>query len=166
MEEVPVFFLLSIFNGLDFHFFSLDVILCLAAILLLLISSAFISASEVAYFSLTPAELEEIDDNKVNQLLNKPNELLATILIINNFINLGIVVISAYTTSIAITFPKDSNLEFLFQIVIITSLLVLFGEIMPKVYANNNAISFSLKMSRPLVVLKNFFNPLSSLLVV
>ena len=166
MEEVPIFFFLSIFNGLEFHFFSLDVILCLIAILLLLISSAFISASEVAYFSLTSAELEEIDDNKVNQLLNKPNELLATILIINNFINVGIVVISAYTTSIAITFTKDSNLEFLFQIIIITSLLVLFGEIMPKVYANNNAISFSLKMSRPLVLLKNFFNPLSSLLVI
>lgn len=166
MEEVPVFFLSSIFNGLEFHFFSTDVILCLVAILLLLISSAFVSASEVAYFSLTSAELEDIDDNKVNQLLNKPNELLATILIINNFINVGIVVISAYTTSIAITFPKDSNLEFLFQILIITSLLVLFGEIMPKVYANNNAISFSLKMSRPLFFLKNFFNPLSSLLVI
>tara|TARA_B000000437_G_scaffold195240_1_gene155586 strand:- start:877 stop:2076 length:1200 start_codon:yes stop_codon:yes gene_type:complete len=129
------------------------------------VSSAFISGSEVAYFSLTSAELEDIDDEKVCKLLEKPNELLATILIVNNFINVGIVVISAYFTSIAISFPEDSRLEFVFQIIIIASLLVLLGEIMPKVYANNNPVKFSLRMSKTLTLLKRVVYPLSYLLV-
>ncbi|MEC9209244.1 MAG: gliding motility-associated protein GldE [Bacteroidota bacterium] len=139
--------------------------LSLLAILLLLVSSAFISASEVAYFSLTSTELEEMDNDNVRQLLKSPNELLATILIANNFINVGIIVISAYLTSIAISFPEGSSLEFFFQIVIITFLLVLFGEIMPKVYANNNVVTFSMRMSKVLIFLKNVVYPLSYLLV-
>jgi gliding motility-associated protein GldE len=134
-------------------------------ILLLLIISAFISASEVGYFSLTSADLEEMDNDNVRNLLQAPNELLATILIINNFINVAIVVISAYLTSIAISFPEGSNLEFIFQILIITALLVLFGEIMPKVYANNNAVRFSLSMSKALIFFKKVVSPLSYLLV-
>ena len=165
MEEVPVNCLLSIFSGIELHLFSLDILLSLLVILLLLVSSAFISASEVAYFSLTSAELEEMDNDNVRQLLKSPNELLATILIANNFINVGIVVISAYLTSIAISFPEGSSLEFFFQIVIITSLLVLFGEIMPKVYANNNVVAFSMRMSKVLIFLKKAVYPLSYLLV-
>jgi len=165
LEEVPVNCLLSIFSGIELHLFSLDILLSLLAIGLLLVSSAFISASEVAYFSLTSAELEEIDNDNVPQLLKDPNALLATILIANNFINVGIVVISTYFTSIAISFPEGSSLEFFFQIVIITSLLVLFGEIMPKVYANNNVVAFSLRMSKVLIFLKKAVYPLSYLLV-
>jgi gliding motility-associated protein GldE len=143
----------------------MNILLSLLAILLLLVSSAFISASEVAYFSLTATDLEEIDNNSVTQLLKKPNELLATILIVNNFINVAIVVISAYLTSEIPLFPKGSPLEFFFQIIVITFLLVLFGEIMPKVYANNNAIKFSLKMSKVLLLLKKLVSPLSYFLV-
>ncbi|MAO33731.1 MAG: hypothetical protein CMD03_03135 [Flavobacteriales bacterium] len=150
---------------MEFHLLNVNVFLSLLAILLLLVSSAFISGSEVAYFSLTSAELEDIDDEKVCKLLEKPNELLATILIVNNFINVGIVVISAYFTSIAISFPEDSRLEFVFQIIIIASLLVLLGEIMPKVYANNNPVKFSLRMSKTLTLLKRVVYPLSYLLV-
>lgn len=165
MEEVPVYCLLSIFSGIDSYLFSLNILLSSLAILLLLVSSAFISASEVAYFSLTSTDLEEIDNDNVSQLLHKPNDLLATILIVNNFINVAIVVISAYLTSQITLFPKGSSLEFFFQIIIITSLLVLFGEVMPKIYANNNAIKFSLKMSRVLLFLKKIVSPLSYLLV-
>ncbi len=165
MEEVPVNCLLSIFSGIELHLLSVDVFLSLLVILILLVSSAFISASEVAYFSLTSAELEGIGNDNVHKLLQKPNQLLATILIVNNFINVGIVVISAFLTSIAISFPEGSSLEFFFQIVIITSLLVLFGEIMPKVYANNNPVSFSIKMSRVLLFLNKVVYPLSYLLV-
>ncbi len=157
--------MLSIFSGIELHLFSLDVILSFLVILVLLFFSAFISGAEVAYFSLSPADLEDMENEKVQNLLKKPNELLATILIANNFINVGIVVISAYFTSIAITFPVDSNLEFFFQVIIITSLLVLFGEITPKIYANNNAVNFSLRMSKPLLFLKKLFYPLSYLLV-
>lgn len=156
---------LFVFSSIEFHLLNVNVFLSLLAILLLLVSSAFISGSEVAYFSLTSAELEDIDDEKVCKLLEKPNELLATILIVNNFINVGIVVISAYFTSIAISFPEGSRLEFVFQIIIIASLLVLLGEIMPKVYANNNPVKFSLRMSKILTLLKRVVYPLSYLLV-
>ena len=157
MEEGPLNLFLFVFSSIEFHLLNVNVFLSLLAILLLLVSSAFISGSEVAYFSLTSAELEDIDDEKVCKLLEKPNELLATILIVNNFINVGIVVISAYFTSIAISFPEDSRLEFVFQIIIIASLLVLLGEIMPKVYANNNPVKFSLRMSKILTLLKELY---------
>jgi len=165
LEGVPVSLILSIFSGIEIHLLSLDVILSLLVILVLLFFSACVSGAEVAYFSLSSAELEDIENENVQKLLKKPNELLATILIANNFINVGIVIISAYLTSIAITFPEDSNMEFVFQVIIITSLLVFFGEITPKIYANNNAVNFSLRMSKSLIFLKKFFSPLSYLLV-
>ena len=114
MEEVPVSFLFLIFNNIEIHLFSINALLSLAAILLMLLSSAYISGSEVAYFSLTSAELEEMDNDNVRKLLKNPNELLATILIVNNFINVGIVIISSYFTSIVISFPEGYNLEFFF----------------------------------------------------
>jgi len=143
----------------------MDVLLSFSVILLLLVFSAFISASEVAFFSLTASEIDEMDNDNVRSLLKEPNELLATILIVNNFINVGIVVISAYLTSISISFPEGSSLELFFQIVVITGLLLLFGEIMPKVYANNKSVSFSLKMCKILLILKKIVSPLSYLLV-
>ena len=150
---------------MEFHLLSIDVLLSLLVVVLLLVLSAFISGSEVAYFSLTAADLEQIDNNNVRELLQNPNKLLATILIVNNFINVGIVVLSTYFTSIAISFPEGSILEFIFQVVVITVLLLLFGEIMPKVYANNNAVSFSLRMSRVLIILRRVTSPLSQILV-
>ena len=158
---------MSIFNGIEFHFFNADVFFSFLSVLLLIIFSAFISGAEVAYFSLDTSELEELEEDgeTVLKLLKKPNQLLATILIANNFINVGIVVISAFLTSIAISFPEGSSLEFVFQVIVITSLLVLFGEITPKIYANNNPISFALKMAKPLVFLEKIFYPLSYILV-
>jgi putative hemolysin len=156
---------LSIFSGIELQPFGVNIFLSLLAIVFLLMSSAFVSASEVAYFSLTSAELEEMDNDNVRQLLQNPNELLATILITNNFINVAIVVISTYLTSIAIWFPEGSSLEFVFQVVIITGLLLLFGEIMPKVYANNNAVAFSLRTNKVLISLKKAVYPLSYLLL-
>jgi len=150
---------------MEFHLLSIDVLLSLLVVVLLLVLSAFISGSEVAYFSLTAADLEQIDNNNVRELLQNPNKLLATILIVNNFINVGIVVLSTYFTSIAISFPEGSILEFIFQVMVITVLLLLFGEIMPKVYANNNAVSFSLRMSRVLIILRRVTSPLSQILV-
>ena len=169
MEEVPVSILLSIFNEVELHLFDTRVFPCLLIVFILLVCSAFISGAEVAFFSLSPSEIEDIEKDKkhleVLGLLQKPNLLLATILIANNFINIAIVILSAYVTSIAITFPENSSLEFIFQIVIVTSLLVLFGEITPKIYANNNAKKFSLMMVIPLKLLQHLFSPLSYLLV-
>ena len=169
MEEVPVPIFLSIFSGVELHIFNAEVLVSLFIVLVLIICSAFISGAEVAYFSLSPSELDDLEKEKessaVLKLLKKPNQLLATILIVNNFINVAIIVLFAYLTSLAISFPEGSSLEFIFQIVIVTVLLVLFGEITPKVYANQNAKQFSINMTKPLVFLQKLFYPLSYLLV-
>ena len=169
MEEVPVPIILSIFSGVELHLFNAEVLTSLAVVFVLIICSAFISGAEVAYFSLSPSELDDLEKEKessaVLKLLKKPNQLLATILIVNNFINVAIIVLFAYLTSLAISFPEGSSLEFIFQVVIVTVLLVLFGEITPKVYANQNAKQFSINMIKPLVFLQKLFYPLSYLLV-
>ena len=169
MEEVPVPIILSIFSGVELHIFNAEVLTSLAVVFVLIICSAFISGAEVAYFSLSPSELDDLEKEKessaVLKLLKKPNQLLATILIVNNFINVAIIVLFAYLTSLAISFPEGSSLEFIFQVVIVTVLLVLFGEITPKVYANQNAKEFSINMIKPLLFLQKLFYPLSYLLV-
>ena len=166
MEDVvPINFLLSVFSGIEINLFSFDSIICITIICFLLVSSAFISASEVAYFSLSYSDRQKINNENVHNLLKNPNRLLATILVVNNFINVGIVVVTSYFTSIAIKFPKDSMLELIFQFVVITFLLLLFGEILPKVYANNNAVAFSNRMSKLLVFLNKLVYPISFLLL-
>jgi len=169
LEEVPVPIILSIFSGVELHLFNAEVLTSLVVVLVLIICSAFISGAEVAYFSLSASELDDLEKEKessaILKLLKKPNKLLATILIANNFINVAIVVLSAYLTSFAVSFPEGSSLEFVFQVVGITVLLVLFGEITPKVYANQNAKQFSANMVKPLIFLQKVFYPLSYLLV-
>ena len=167
MEEIPVPIFLSIFSLVELHFFNLEVLSSLFFVLLLIVCSAFISGAEVAYFSLSASELDDLEkeNSEIITLLKKPNKLLATILIVNNFINVAIVIFSANLTSLAFTFPDGSSLEFIFQVVIITALLVLFGEITPKVYANQKAKEFSLNMVKPLLFLQKLFSPLSYLLV-
>ncbi len=169
MEEVPVPIILSIFSGVELHLFNAGVLTGFCIVVLLIVCSAFISGAEVSYFSLKASELDDLAKEKessvILKLLKKPNQLLATILIANNFINVAIIVLSAYLTSLAISFPEDSPLEFISQVFIITLLLVLFGEITPKVYANQNAKQFSLIMAKPLIFLTKVFYPLSYLLV-
>ncbi len=166
MEEDPPPEFFSAFTEVQIHIFSVEVLLFTLLILLLIVCSAFISGAEVAYFSLTKHELEDQDKKqRIVKLLNKPNELLATILIANNFVNVAIIILSAYLTEIAFTFPEGSPLEFIFQVIIITSLLVLLGEITPKVYANQHALRFSRVMASPLIFLRKIFFPLSYLLV-
>tara|TARA_B100001964_G_scaffold135013_1_gene149074 strand:+ start:503 stop:1807 length:1305 start_codon:yes stop_codon:yes gene_type:complete len=139
-------------------------------ILILLFCSALISGAEVAYFSLNPNEIEKLTNDKtkkatlVLKLLKNPNKLLATILISNNFINIAIIILATYFTTDILMFPENSMLEFLVQVVVITFLIVLFGEITPKVYANRNAFWFSKQMSIPLSMSSKLFTPLSYLL--
>ena len=169
MEEDPIPIILSIFSGVELHFFNAEVLSSLFFVCVLIVCSAFISGAEVAYFSLSASELDDLDKEKessaILKLLKKPNQLLATILIANNFINIAIVIFSAHLTKLAITFPEGSSLEFIFQVVVITGLLVLFGEITPKIYANQNAKQFSANMAKSLLFLQKVFYPLSYLLV-
>jgi putative hemolysin len=151
--------------------FSYGLAFASAAILILLFCSAVVSASEIAFFSLTPSQLKEIQGGKqgihllIRQLLEKPKRLLATILISNNFVNVAIVIISAYITNEIFDFSGSPVLSFFIQVVVITSLILLMGEIMPKVYATQYALSIVYNMARPMSVLLRLFYPLSSILV-
>ena len=170
MKDDPLPIILNIFSQVDVNFFQLENLLIFCLIIILLLFSAFVSGAEISYFSLNMSDLEELnEDNEksklIYKLLREPNSLLATILIANNFINVAIVIISTYLTSISFVFPDDSILEFVFQVIVITSFLVLFGEITPKVYANQNAVKFSLWMANPLILLRKIFYPFSYILV-
>ncbi len=94
-----------------------------------------------------------------------PERLLATILVVNNFINIGIVILSAFITNSIIDFSNIPILGFIFQIIIIAFLLLLFGEILPKIYATHYAVQFSTNMSYPLYYLEKIFKPISSILI-
>jgi putative hemolysin len=147
------------------------IIFSLIFILLLLVCSALISGAEIAYFSLNPTHLKEIKsrESSINKLilshLKIPKRLLATILISNNFVNVGIVILSTFVSSHLFDFTTTPLLGFLIEVVVITFILLLFGEIMPKIYANQKQIEFASLMSRPLKVLIWIFYPLSSLLM-
>jgi len=137
----------------------------------LLVCSAMISGSEVAYFSLGPAHINELKDQATKKellvlsLLEKPERLLASILITNNFINVGIVIIASYVTGSVFDFTHTPLLGFVIQVLMITFLLLLFGEIMPKVYANRFAPQFARRMAVPLVLLDRLFQPLIFILI-
>jgi len=139
--------------------------------ILLLICSALISGSEVAFFSLSPSDIDSVTKKqnskniKLLHLLNKPEELLATILITNNFINIGIVILSSFITNSLIDFSSAPSLGFLFQVVIVTFILLLFGEIIPKVYATQSPLNFSRNLSTTLFHLKKLFYPFSFILI-
>jgi len=147
------------------------VIIELAVLVLLLACSAFISGSEVAFFSLGPANIDEIASNqtrsssKALKLLGKPEELLSTILIVNNFVNVGIVLLAAYISEQLFDFSGNPILGFLLEVVAITFILLLFGEILPKVYATKANVQFTLFMAFPLNVCEKIFRPLSVFLI-
>jgi len=144
----------------------------LLILVILLICSALISGSEVGFFSLSAADIRALQDNptaankRLQHLLNKPSKLLATILICNNLINIGIIILSAFTMSELFNFQGMSAvLQFTIEVVIVTSLILLFGEVIPKVYAASNSLKMALLMTYPLMTLNKLFTPLSYVLV-
>jgi len=152
--------------------------------------SALISGSEVAFFSLSKADLHNLDtensaiENRIEKLLKKPRELLATILVANNLINIAIVIITDYLIrgilpdsllsdwgirlagffSWSLSFT-NTLIRFVMTVGIVTFLLLLFGEVAPKIYANVNRLGFSKFMAKPLTGLNWFFRPISKILV-
>jgi len=153
------------------HPLTTAVILSLVLILLLLVFSALISGSEVAYFSLSPRDRENLNSNKSKQNihilrnLESPEKLLATILVANNFVNVGIVILSTYTTGKLFDFSASPTAGIIFQIVVITFFLLFFGEILPKVYATRHSLSFARVMAIPLIVMEHIFRPINSILI-
>lgn len=161
------FYLLALFQTPD-----LGVIVSIIIAIILLICSALISGSEVAFFSLEPADINEFenDDGKnssrILNLLERPERLLATILIANNFVNIGIVVVFTYIVTGIMNFEGYSVwLPFIVQVLVVTTLLLLLGEIIPKVYATVNSKKLCAFMSLPLEVLSKVVSPLSRVLL-
>ncbi|MEN8230579.1 MAG: gliding motility-associated protein GldE [Bacteroidota bacterium] len=146
-------------------------IIGIAVVVILLFGSAMISGSEVAFFSLTPQHINTLKEQSsrkeqlVLNLLEKPERLLANILITNNFINVGIVIIASFVTGTMYNFSGSPILGFLIQVIVITFLLLLFGEIIPKVYANRFALQFARWMAIPLIALDRLFQPLIYILI-
>ncbi|MDE7153672.1 MAG: gliding motility-associated protein GldE [Muribaculaceae bacterium] len=141
--------------------------LCLALVCLLL--SGFISGCEIAFFSLKPGHEEEIEDSpqrdNILALLSNPERLLATILIANNIVNVTIVMLCTYALSSVFQLLQPPILNFLMQTVLLTFLILLFGEIIPKLVANNAPLRWAERSSVALKVIVRLCYPVSSLLV-
>jgi len=157
---------------LNFIVFDSALALKIAILLLLLICSALISGAEVAFFGLSNTDINDVVEKKtvrgdlVAKLLKRPKKLLATILIANNAINIGIVLL--FSTIGDIIFVDIDymlfgviSVRFLLEVVVATFLILMFGEILPKVYANRNRMSFSHFMAYPVKALDFIFSPLS-----
>ncbi|MCA0152187.1 gliding motility-associated protein GldE [Winogradskyella vincentii] len=154
--------LISIFLAINTSFLTSIILL-----VILLACSAMISGAEVAIFSLTKSNIDEGIENKsvkmqiISDLLNRPKKLLATILVANNFINIAIVLLFAYLGETIFSNITNSIARFLLEVVCATFLILLFGEIIPKIYASRNSVQFSSFMARPLKILDVIFSPIS-----
>ena len=136
-------------------------------IFILLVCSALISGAEAAMFSLTRADVDEGLEKKskrfdiISRLLERPKKLSATIIIANNFINISIVILFAYLGSGLFDKITSSVLKFFIEVSIVAFLILLFGEILPKIYAIRNKVKFAAFMAHPLSVLDVILSPLS-----
>ena len=142
------------------------VITGIIALLFLLLLSALISGTEVAFFSLSKSDLDKESDSNSNknliiELLENQKKLLATVLISNNFFNILFVLLFAYVGEYFFGGISSELLRFIVEIVFVTFLILLFGEVLPKVYASRNAFKFANIMAKPMVILNSFLSFLS-----
>jgi len=137
-------------------------------LILLLILSGLISGTEVAFFSISKTDLEDKEDKNVNlveALLQNQKKLLATILISNNFINILFIILFTYIGDYFFGNISSVVLKFSLEIILVTFLILLFGEVLPKVYANRNALKFATAMARPMTFLNALLSPFSFILL-
>ena len=159
------FSLLSIFNT-----FTFDVAIELLILALLLACSALVSGSEVAFFSLSASDADNLKESKdrkdlkIFELLQKPKKLLATILIANNFINVAIVILSSLIIATVFNLTAFPLIGFPFQVIVVTFLILLIGEIIPKVYATQNPFTLLHFIVYPISKMEQLFSPLSFIL--
>jgi len=162
--------LAEIFNGITVNTPSISAIIAIVLAGVLLLASGFASASEIAFFSLSPSDLNDIDehnhpaDEKISALLGDSERLLATILITNNFVNVTIIMLCNFFFMNVFVFHSPLA-EFIILTVILTFLLLLFGEIMPKIYAQKNSLRFVRSSAPVLNVVERVCRPLSNILV-
>ena len=133
----------------------------------MLFCSAFISAAEVAYFSLTPKDIDQCASENpaktkiISKLLEKPKKLLATLLVANNFINIGVVILFSIVGKNLFEEIDSPFLKFIVDVILVTFLILLFGEVLPKIYANRNNIKFAKLVAFPLSILDTLLSPIS-----
>lgn len=150
---------------------SVGAIIALLMAMVLLLCSGFASATEIAFFSLSPTDISAVEegkhasDDRILALRADSERLLATILITNNFVNVGIIMLLNYFFAEVIDFGGSDLLEFLFMTVLLTFLLLLFGEIMPKIYSAQHTLSFCRMVAPVLQIVERIFWPVSSLLM-
>lgn len=156
-------------SSLTLFFLSANTSLVSGILLLaiLLLCSALISGAEVAFFSLTRTDIDNgLEKNPkafqiISKLLERPKKLLATILVANNFANIGIVILFAYLGEFLFYKIDVFWVRFIFEVVIVTFLILLIGEIIPKIYASRNRLKFAVIMAIPIKVIDVLFSPLS-----
>ena len=161
----------GLFSNIHFSAISISSVIALFISALFLCLSAIISASEIAFFSLTPKEKNEIGesetvvDRTIQSLSKYSDRLLATILIWSNFVNVGVVVLSSYAVNQLIDFSSVPLIGILFETIVLTFLILLFGEILPKIYAQSHPLQLVRKMAAFLNGLMKITRPFSSLLL-
>jgi len=144
-----------------------SVVFGFALLFLLLLCSALISGAEVALFSLNIGDIQEGLEQKskrteiISMLLKRPEKLLATILVANNFINIAIVILFAFLGDFMFGSLANPQIKFVVKVVVVTFLILLFGEILPKIYASRNNLKFATFMAYPLRVLDVILSPIS-----
>jgi putative hemolysin len=149
-----------------------NVLIGIFIMLILLLLSALISGSEVAYYSLSPQDKKTLEEDtskssqRVLELLKKPKTLLATILIGNNLVNVAIIILSSLLMKMLFNFEGSELLGFIIQVVAVTLIILMVGEISPKVYATKNAMRLALIMGSALTFMSKLFYPLARVLVV
>ncbi|WP_460573539.1 gliding motility-associated protein GldE [Flavobacterium koreense] len=136
-------------------------------IIILLFCCSMVAASEVALFSLTPKNISDLEQKNpskaivVNQMLSKPKKLLATILVANNFLHISIVILFSFSLDEVFSTIASPLLKFIVEVVLVTFLILLFGEVLPKVYASRNNIKFASFIAYPLSLLDKLLSPIS-----
>ncbi|MCV9927278.1 gliding motility-associated protein GldE [Flavobacterium sp. LS1R49] len=138
-------------------------------IFILLFCSAVVSGAEVALFSLSQKDIDEALQENVSKgriisnLLDKPKKLLATLLVANNFINIGVVILFSFVGRDIFEAVAEISpvLKFILEVILVTSLILLFGEVLPKVYASRNNLKFAQRVAYPIAILDKLLSPIS-----
>ena len=144
-----------------------DLIFGLIGITLLLFCCAMVAASEVALFSLSPKDLKELflkdasKSNVIESLLSKPKKLLATILVANNFLHIAIVLLFSFSLDKLFSTIASPILKFVVEVILVTFLILLFGEVLPKIYASRNNVKFAAFVAFPISILDKILSPIS-----
>ncbi|MBE6301031.1 MAG: gliding motility-associated protein GldE [Parabacteroides distasonis] len=164
-------FFTGLFDQIYIQPLTAGAIISLALAMLLLLVSSFMSASEVAFFSLTPSDINEIreennsSDVLIQRLLNRSEYLLAAILIGNNFVNVAVVMLCTFGIHLIFDFSASPLFGFILETIVLTFMLLLFGEIMPKIYAQKNSLRFVRRSAPIMNVVERICRPFSKILV-